>query len=656
MPSAVLLIRAHDQANALEQALAGRGQAVYRHAVIETQPLALHDADLNLLEQHYDGVIVVSPAAVRFCAEALNQHQRQWPDTTYYTVGSGTAEALVTACHKTVTYPAPEHHGEALLALEELQAVDGTRWLIITGQQGRTVLADTLAQRGARVDTLEVYQRVPLVHDFDAEAATDLANWQQNVGTIVVTSEQQLTLFWESLPQSAHTWARQVRWVVSSQYLHDILSGHGVAEPQLTVADNATTAALLRAVPQPAPDHAKPTPDSSSAEAEQPAKPTHTGKRKKQTETITMSQPSPTKRSRFAIMFSTLLLICLITLGAGSYWVWAQQETFRQQTIAQLTELNQRIETSERQQESVQGEIWEQLETQLASRLTTLQQEQDEAFRQQYTQAAEERAAIRDEFDQQTAELERVRTELDASNLRVSQELYLVEARDLTIAAGRKLWLEFDRETAILLLQRAGQLLADAGHSHLLPIRQQLQNDIELLQSVDDVDLESVALRLGAIRRQLSSLPFPNQNFGDREQAGDDDAVSSSFADWRSNLATAWNNFSDDFIRIQRSGELPELQLGQEQQILLISQLELQLQIAQQATLQRQTITYRDGLTQAVEWLETYFDTEQERVQRVLAELRELSELDLDPTYPTRLLSEAMLRDIVDEMLEGLNP
>lgn len=375
----------------------------------------------------------------------------------------------------------------------------------------------------------------------------------------------------------------------------------------------------------------------------------------KPTESTAMPQSSPPKRSRFAIFFSLILLVCLITLGTGSYWVWAQQENFRQQTAAQMNELNERLAASEQQQQALQGEVWDQLETQLASRLESMQQGQNDAFRRQQAEAAQERAAIREEFEQQTAELERALADIDASNLRVSQELYLVEARDLTIAAGRKLWLEFDRTTAIVLLQRAGELLADAGHSHLLPVRQQLENDIELLQTIDDVDLESITLRLGAIRRQISNLPLPNQNFGDTAQNASDNNVSSNFSDWRSNLAKAWENFSDDFIRIQRSDSMPDLQLGQEQRVLLISQLELQIQLAQQATMQRQTLTYRDALVQATEWIETYFDTDNQAVQRIINELQELSQLDLDPSYPTRLLSEAMLRDIVDEMLEGLN-
>lgn len=636
MPSAVLLIRAHDQANVLEQALASHGYHVYRHAVIETQALSLDKEHLELIEKAYDGIIVVSPAAVHFFDDVLITHQQLWPKSSYYTVGSGTAEVLVSSCHQPVTYPAPQHHGDALLKLEELQNVADTRWLIITGQQGRTLLADTLRERGATVDTLEVYQRLPLNYDFTAEAADDLAQWQKDVGYIVVTSEQQLTLFWNSLPADAHAWANQIHWIVSSQHLHDTLSGHGVAERHIIIAENATTSALKREIMRAIPKH-------------------ESGTYNKPTESTAMPQSSPPKRSRFAIFFSLILLVCLITLGTGSYWVWAQQENFRQQTAAQMNELNERLAASEQQQQALQGEVWDQLETQLASRLESMQQGQNDAFRRQQAEAAQERAAIREEFEQQTAELERALADIDASNLRVSQELYLVEARDLTIAAGRKLWLEFDRTTAIVLLQRAGELLADAGHSHLLPVRQQLENDIELLQTIDDVDLESITLRLGAIRRQISNLPLPNQNFGDTAQNASDNNVSSNFSDWRSNLAKAWENFSDDFIRIQRSDSMPDLQLGQEQRVLLISQLELQIQLAQQATMQRQTLTYRDALVQATEWIETYFDTDNQAVQRIINELQELSQLDLDPSYPTRLLSEAMLRDIVDEMLEGLN-
>ncbi|MCC5879911.1 MAG: uroporphyrinogen-III synthase [Idiomarina sp.] len=663
MRTGVLLIRPHDQANHLEQALAEQGMRVFRQAVIETQSVTLSDNDWQRLAQTFDGVVVVSPAAATYFDEQLKAKQQSWPAAAYYCVGSGTAERLVPLCGQAATYPAPQHTAEALLQLHPLQQLDNQRWLLITGGGGRPLIADTLRERGAELDILEVYQRQPLHPDLHGP----LSDWTEQVQVIVVTSEQQITLFFEGLKDipGATQWLEQCDWVVSSERLQSILAGHDIAKSNIHIAQNATHEALLHTIKQLEPSQSAATQAETSTKQpgasneqdksaaiperstpdEQPSTPP-------QAEKKTMTSSS--KRSPFTTFLTFILLLCVLILGAGGYWVWAQQEDFRQQTNAQFAELNQRIEQSNRSQQALEGNVMESLESQLNQRLSQLQEERSRQARQDREAADEERQAMREAFEQQTADLERLKSEVDTANLRVSEDLYLVEARDLVLAAGRKLWLDYDRRSAIQLLERAERLLADANRSHLLPIRQQLRNDIELLEGTEDQDLDALAMRISTQRRQIRNLPLLEQEYGvDGEPV--DEEISSDFSEWRANLSKAWASFTDDFIRIQRTDELPALQIGQEQRSLLISQLELQLQLAQQALMQRQTVSYRESLLQSAEWIDAYFDTDNQAVQRTLQELEALSEYDLDPSYPTRLLSEAMLRDAVDELLQGAN-
>ncbi|MGX5914919.1 uroporphyrinogen-III C-methyltransferase [Aliidiomarina sp. Khilg15.8] len=647
MTAGVLLIRQHDQANAIEQALAQREQPVFRQPVIESQSLALSDEQLAQASQPYDGIVVVSPAAARFFDEQLRAADKAWPVGSYYCVGAGTAETLVPLCHQAVTYPAPQHTGEALLALPALQDVDQQRWLFVTGAEGRPLIADTLRKRGADLTQLEVYQRQPL----DLDLTTDGAQWAEQVGIIVVTSQEQLKLFWQALPDNLSAWARGCQWVVSSPRLQSACEQFDIPGDRIIVAQNASTDALLRVIPRESeiPMSKPENKTASPSEPEQTAA-TKAGANKKITPAPKRAKGGGGRWLSGLIIF--LLVISVAILAAGGYWVWQQQQVIQQQTNTQLEELSQRITESTRAYEELEQSVFADMEAQMNRRFDRLRDERTQEARQAREESRRERAAMQNDMNEYRQQLEEVRNQLDTSNLRLSQDMYVVEARDLVVAAGRRLWFDFDKASAIQLLQRAAEVLDRTQQSHLIPIRQQLANDIELLQGIDDIDVEGLALQLSALRTQVRDLPMDRQRLSadttSEEAEGD---VSSSFADWRSNLAKAWQSFTDDFVRVQRTEELPQMQLGAEQRYLLRTQIDLQLQIAQQAMLQHQQINFEQALEQAIEWIEAYYDTDTTATQQSLSQLRNLSEQTLEPDFPTRLLSEAMLNDAVDELL-----
>lgn len=657
MRPGVLLVRPHDQANPLEQALAEQGFSVFRQAVIETQRLDIGKEQWQQLKPQYDGIVVVSPAAAQYFNEHLADQQKPWPQGPYYCVGSGTAERLVPLSGQAATYPAPAHTADALMELPLLQRVENQQWLLITGSEGRPFIADTLRQRGARLHVFEAYERKPLRPDLHGP----FSEWSEHVQIIVVTSQQQIALFHDALQSipGAQAWLHECTWVVSSDRLKNSLAEYNIDSDHIVVAVNATRPALLKAVGKASQRAANPkesvAPAPSDKSKEKPMQQDTPETKQEHTKPADKRKSTARTGRSLTAFLTVILLLCVITLAAGGYWVWAQQEEYRQQTSAQIAELSERIAAADRAQEQFYGEASEQLNEQLNERFSQLQRQREQEAAELREASAQERRAMREEFEQQTNELERLKSDIDMANLRVSEDLYLIEARDLVLAAGRKLWLDFDRRTAVQLLQRAERLLADAEHSHLIPIRQQLHNDIEMLEGIEELDLESLAMRVSALRRQIRQLPSEPQSFG-RDRASDDTAISSDFSEWRANLAKAWANFTDDFIKVQRSEELPPLQIGQEQRALLASQLELQLQIAQQALMQRQTINYQEALQQAAEWIDAYYDGDQQLVKRTLEELEKLAAHDLDPSYPTRLLSEAMLRDAVDELLEGAYP
>ena len=181
---------AHQQAN-LTSLLEQEGARVLSFPVIDITPL---DSDLarQCLEQQvssYDIMLFVSRNAVDGAFRYIDS-SRLKPGLCFGVIGSATRIALmqrVPNLDSCLLAGAP-YSSETLLEADTLQQVAGKRVLILRGQEGRNLLGDELAARGAEVDYCEVYRR-ELPHrdavEFDrlsAKAFPTLAILTSNAG------------------------------------------------------------------------------------------------------------------------------------------------------------------------------------------------------------------------------------------------------------------------------------------------------------------------------------------------------------------------------------------------------------------------------------------------------------------------------------------
>ena len=107
-------------------------------------------------------------------------------------VGKQTAEALSAQGVSASIVPTELFNSEALLKHEDLQAVESKKIAIIRGEDGRDLLRDTLVERGATVDYIDVYRRVCPV-----ENLLPLVKFQEQGGIdiIMLTSVEGLNNF-----------------------------------------------------------------------------------------------------------------------------------------------------------------------------------------------------------------------------------------------------------------------------------------------------------------------------------------------------------------------------------------------------------------------------------------------------------------------------
>ena len=187
-----MVTRPAHQAIRLAEAISAMGADTFLFPTLAILPAELTDEDKETIRQidQYDIIIFISPNAVE---HGLNHIQAltELPDNILLaTIGQGSATSLKSKLGKQADIvPKENFNSEGLLATDSLQNVSNKRILIIRGNGGREHLKQTLQQRGASVDYLNVYQRVK-----PATNTTDLEQYLQNnqIAAIVITSAESL--------------------------------------------------------------------------------------------------------------------------------------------------------------------------------------------------------------------------------------------------------------------------------------------------------------------------------------------------------------------------------------------------------------------------------------------------------------------------------
>jgi uroporphyrinogen-III synthase len=138
----------------------------------------------------YQWLIFISVNAVNFAQQANNGKIDNFKQVNIAVIGKATDQALRNIGLTADWVPETGFNSVALLARPFLQAIEGQHFLIIRGQGGRETLANTLKQRGATVDYLEVYQRIiPKIYD-DTLVVALLK--QKKLNAITITSGETL--------------------------------------------------------------------------------------------------------------------------------------------------------------------------------------------------------------------------------------------------------------------------------------------------------------------------------------------------------------------------------------------------------------------------------------------------------------------------------
>lgn len=158
----VLVCRPEPSASELCKVLESVGAKTCSLPCIEVQMLALDPQTKNIIYEldQYEKVVVVSQHAA---IQLTHYVDELWPQAPakqkWFGIGRKTTQLLAEA-DLNVTAPDQDFSSEGLLETPELRGVKGKKILIAKGKEGRSKLEQGLRDRGAKVTTIELYQRV----------------------------------------------------------------------------------------------------------------------------------------------------------------------------------------------------------------------------------------------------------------------------------------------------------------------------------------------------------------------------------------------------------------------------------------------------------------------------------------------------------------
>ncbi|MFZ4537422.1 uroporphyrinogen-III synthase [Propionivibrio sp.] len=230
----ILVTRPAAQAGKLVEMIAAQGGQSLCFPLLDIgppdDPAPLQQAIARL--DDYTIAVFISPNAVDFSVPLILA-RRRWPATLpAAAIGQSTAAQLAACGILHVIVPATRFDSEALLELPAFQAacVAGKKVMILRGNGGRELLADTLRERGAQVDCVTCYHRSAPV---DGAPILSLLRNKQ-VDALTISSSEGLRNLLALLDTDGCARLRALPVFVPHQRIAEVAAGLGLQRVILT--------------------------------------------------------------------------------------------------------------------------------------------------------------------------------------------------------------------------------------------------------------------------------------------------------------------------------------------------------------------------------------------------------------------------------------
>lgn len=666
-PQTLLNTRPNPMGEALTELATQRQLSVCVAPIIDT--VAVPEASLNAVFDHaFNHIddaktnwIFISRTAVKHFVQHCGEHKPFQPAGQIIAVGPGSQAELTLAfpnLAEKVIVP-EEANSESLIKLPQLK--EGTTSVIVKGKGGREVIQQHLRSQGGEVIELDLY-----VRNVKAYSQSEVAKWKDCdfvlctskdiADGIISTAQQHLS------EKSWAAWLAQKRWITISSRIESHLISQGIAPQNIRVTAQPDNETILNVLSQwqgdvkmtdtPNKNADKETSTTRDDALARLTEEIRTGSKKPETsakkrdeennsakgnnESTPKTQSSgakdqaPAARPKATAPLSKTavfaLLLSLVAIAGAGFIGWQAQMWLQTQT--QVETLNQQaVNNNLNQINQLQTQL-EQLSRRLNSQ--TSQQNNDQKSLKSLNQRIKELS------------------QSQPNEWLATEALYLVNL------AERKIVIEQDVDTALMLLANASNRLTAMNDPSVFPLRKVISEDIAQLHGTTRPDRDAIYLSLSGVLDQVNSLKFSHFYIPAPSQATQADEVSSDINDWQQNLKISLRRFLDNFVTIKHRDANIEPQIPQQQQWFIRANISRQLLLAQQSVLNQNNALYGDALTRTIHWMQQYFDLNDPQVVATINTLSELQNRNVELDLPTTLASQAVLANFVNGQLNRL--
>ena len=212
--------------------------------------------------------------------------------------------------------------------------------------------------------------------------------------------------------------------------------------------------------------------------------------------------------------------------------------------------------------------------------------------------------------------------------------------------ANNRILLAEDIGSALSALNAADERLNVLRDPSLVRVRAEVRDEIQTLKALEQPDITGIALSLASVAKQVPSLPM---RMHDDEDYFKEEIPMKEGEGWRVGLSNAWRSMRgtlDGLVEVRDATPSDVPMLSVQDEALLYTNLDLQLQSARLAALKQDQANYKTSLDLAQSILTKYFDSEENAVKAALSSIDELSKVNLKPSIPDISTSLKMLRAI----------
>lgn len=600
-----LITRPENQADRLAKLLEEAGATALLAPMItiaDTSLAAELEAVLSKLDS-YDIAVFISPTALDKVAAKI----ASWPEhLPAAVIGTGSRERAERLGIKHIISPPLRFDSEGLLAEQALQEISGKRIVLFRGNGGREILADTLAERGANVDVVESYRRLP--PSMEREQLEILLAGPCD-GVIVTSSECVHNLF--ALAGDALS-ARlcSMLFFASHPRIADAARQHGVSRVLLTAAGDAGIVATLTecfygapvvpvAETQPVAAEVEETEtadaspiDDAGAAAEGVAAPAFV---RPAPINDTLDAPAPQPRRRVPRYLLWTVGATAIAVGISTLILQKRMEEMRQdfqRSIAQAKVDTQALASNAQREENLA----------VQQRIDLIERHNDEIRAQQ-------------------ANLQSLYGTLSGD-----RETGLLADAELTLAlSAQHLQLTGNVSAALAALYRLDERLAGYEKPTLAALRRALARDIDALKRQPYVDLVGLSAKLDSLSGGIEKLPLRvDAKSTEGDVAAAEDSARRADESWVRRISRDLGTALGAFVEIRRMDKPDPILLAPEQSLYLREHIKLRMLNARLALLQRDENTYRQDLIAAESELRRYFDVKSKPVATTLTAIKDL--------------------------------